>query len=109
MPCRAVSKVRVALQRMEALEERVVMHDKHVGNLGILTGKAEGRITAQQRRQEQLDAMVHTRGFIIIYASEALHGNKITLPRVFFLFFTVKRFLLYCSALHCTALHCMSE
>lgn len=64
MPRRAVWKVRVVLQRMEMLEERVVTHDKHMGtlkgNLGILTSKAEGKITAQQRRQEQMDAMVKT-------------------------------------------------
>lgn len=60
MPRRAVSKVRVVLQQMEALEERVVTRDKYVGNLGILISKTEGQITAQQRRQEQLNAMVHT-------------------------------------------------
>lgn len=64
MPCLVVWKVRVVLQRMEMLEERVVSHDKHLGtlkgNLGILTSKAEGQVTAQQRRQEQLDAMVNT-------------------------------------------------
>ena len=43
---------------MDALEERVVAHGNHVGNLGVLSSKTEGKISGQQRRQEQLEKMV---------------------------------------------------
>lgn len=53
-----LSQVRAALRRMELVEGRMVGHDDTLGNLSIVSSKAEGRMAALQSRQDKLDAKV---------------------------------------------------